>query len=124
MNSEKKKYFLFPKCHLNNFLFLGYFISSLVNKFILIGIEFANNNLSISIFKLYINEIGDFFSIIPYLIIKKKTKSKIITKSVDSNNNEEKNDFIYNDIKIEIVNKMKKPLIINIFIISLINFFA
>ena len=122
MNYEKK-YFLFPKPRLNHLLFLFYFISSLVKEFILIPMK-KYDNLSIPIFKLYVYEIGDFLSIIPYLILKKKTKSKNIEKSIDSNNNEEKNDLIYNDTKTDIFSRMKKPIIKNIFIISLVNFIA
>ena len=125
MNTNKK-YILFPKPRLNHLLFLFYFISSLVKQYILKGMKEGNgeDNLSIPIFKLYVYEIGDFLAIIPYQIIKKKIKSKNIEKSIDSNNNEEKNDLIYNDNKIEIFSRMKKQIIINIFIISSVNFIA
>ena len=129
----EKKYFLFPKPHLNHLLFLLYFISSLLKQYIFRIIKGENkedgekegkeDNLSIPIFKLYVYEIGDFFSIIPYLMLKKKTKTKNITKPNDDDS--KGNDFfIYNDIKIEQYNKTKKPIIINIFIISLVNFIA
>ena len=56
-------------------------------------------------------------------MLKKKTKTKNITKPNDDDS--KGNDFfIYNDIKIEQYNKTKKPIIINIFIISLVNFLA
>ncbi len=74
-------------------------------------------NLSIPIFKLYVYEIGDFFSIIPYLIMKKEIKSEKITKSI-ANNYRRNFRYIYNDI----FAKMKSRIIRNIFIISLINF--
>ena len=121
MNSNKK-YFLFPKPHLNHLLFSFYFISSLLKQYIFKLMKKVDN-LSIPVFKLYIYEIGDFLSVIPYLIIKKKTKSQNIKKSIDNNDNES-NDLIYNDYKIEIFNKMKRPIIINIFFISLFNFIA
>jgi len=123
MNSEKK-YFLFPKPHFNHLFFLFYFISSILKQYILKLIKEEDiYNLSIPIFKLYIYEIGDFLSIIPYLILKKKTKSLNIAKSNDDDN--KGNDYyIYNDIKIEQYNKNKKPTIINLFIISLVNFLA
>ena len=123
MNSEKK-YFLFPKPHFNHLFFLFYFISSILKQYILKSMKEEDvYNLSIPIFKLYIYEIGDFLSIIPYLILKKKTKSLNIAKSNDDDN--KGNDYyIYNDIKIEQYNKNKKPTIINLFIISLVNFLA
>ena len=123
MNSEKK-YFLFPKPHFNHLFFLFYFISSILKQYILKSMKEGDvYNLSIPIFKLYIYEIGDFLSIIPYLILKKKTKSLNIAKSNDDDN--KGNDYyIYNDIKIEQYNKNKKPTIINLFIISLVNFLA
>ena len=121
MNSDKK-YFLFPKPHFNHLFFIFYFISSLAKQYILRDMK-EQDNLSIPIFKLYIYEIGDFFAAIPYLIIKKKTKSQNITKLINKDN-KEKDDFIYNDIKIEMYNKTKRPITINIFIISLLNFTA
>ena len=118
----EKKYFLFPKPHLNHLLFLFYFISSIIKQYIFKGIK-EEDNLSIPIFKLYIYEIGDLFSIIPYLILKKKTKTKNIAKPNDDDTTG--NDYyIYNDIKIEQYNKKKKPIMINLFIISLVNFIA
>ena len=118
----EKKYFLFPKPHLNHLLFFFYFISSIIKQYIFKGIK-EEDNLSIPIFKLYIYEIGDLFSIIPYLILKKKTKTKNIAKPNDDDTTG--NDYyIYNDIKIEQYNKKKKPIMINLFIISLVNFIA
>ena len=123
MKSDKK-YFLFPKPHLNYLFFLFYFISSLVRQILLREInKQGKGNLSLPILKLYIYEIGDFFSIIPYLIIKKKVNAKNITKPIDNNNNE-KNEFIYNDIELDLFNRKRKQKIINIVFISLTNFIA
>ena len=129
MNSEKK-YFLFPKPHFNHLLFLFYFISSLFKQYIIKFIkgdikEIKENedNLSIPVFKLYVYEIGDFLSVIPFLILKKKTKLKSDTKS-DNDTNKRNDYYIYNDVKIAQYNKKKKPTIINLFIISLVNFIA
>ena len=112
---SNKKYCLFPKPHLFHLLFLFYFISSIVKNYIFIGIK-EEDNLSIPIFKLYIYVIGDLLAVIPYLIIKKKIKSKNIEKS--NNNNKGNFNFIYNDI----FAKKKKRIIINIFIICLFSF--
>ena len=115
--NKKKQYCLFPKPHLNHLLFLFYFVSSIVKQYIFIGIK-KEENLSIPIFKLYIYVIGDLLAVIPYLIIKKKIKSKNIEKS--NNNNKGNFNYIYTDI----FAKMKKRIIMNIFIISLISFIA
>ena len=75
MDNMDKKYILFTKPHLNHLLFLFFFISSAIKQFIFKDIKDIDN-LSIPIFKLYIYDIGDFISLIPYLIIKKKMKLK------------------------------------------------
>ena len=115
MNSNKK-YCLFPKPSFSHLYFLFYFVSSMVKQYIFKDIK-EKENLSIPIFKLYVYEIGDFFSIIPYLIMKKEIKSEKITKSI-ANNYRRNFRYIYNDI----FAKMKSRIIRNIFIISLINF--
>ena len=76
MNANKK-YFLFPKPRLNHLLYLFYFISSLVKQYNLKVLKDKEKNLSIPIFKLYVYEISDFLSIIPYQIIKKKQSLRI-----------------------------------------------
>ena len=73
MNANKK-YCLFPKPHFNHFLFLFYFISAMVRQYIFKGTK-TIDSISVPIFKLYVLNIGDFLSIIQYLIIRKKTKS-------------------------------------------------
>ena len=113
MNSSKK-YCLFPKPQLKHLLFLFYFISSIVKQYIFKDMK-EDDNLSIPIFKLYIYIIGDLLSLIPYLIIKYKTKSN---KSVDSNKR------YFNLIHTNIFKKMRKQIIKNIFIISLLDFIA
>ena len=72
------------------------------------------NNLSVPIFKLYIFNIGDFLSIIPYLILKEKTKS--------NNNKLIKNNILKKYIHPDIFKKKKKQIIINIFIMCLFDF--
>ena len=103
---SNKKYFLFPKPLLTHLLFLFYFISSIVKQTILKDMKKVDN-LSIPIFKLYVYEVGDFLSIIPYLIIKKKIRSQNIKRSND-NNGKEGNDLIYNNYEIGLLNKKKK----------------
>ena len=112
MNSNKK-YCLFPKPHFNHFLFLFYFISAMVKQYIFKDTK-KINNLSVPIFKLYIFNIGDFLSIIPYLILKEKTKS--------NNNTLIKNKILKKYIHPDIFKKKKKQIIINIFIMCLFDF--
>ena len=116
MNSNKK-YFLFPKPRLALLLFLGYFLSSMVKQYILKDMK-EQKNLSIPIFKLYGYVIADFLSLIPYLIIKKATKSKNNLKPIRTF----KGSFKF--ISTDIFARMKKRIILNIFIISLLNFIA
>ena len=108
MNLNKKKYLLFPKPHLKHLLFLFYFVSSVIKQTILKNFK-DEDNLAIPVFKLYIYDIGDFLSLIPYLILKKKSKSENdITQSSNDNSNEEKENiskkdtelrYIYTDFK-------------------------
>ena len=67
----KKKYFFFPKLHLKHLLFLFFFITSFIKKGIQIYYE-NNQELEIEFLKLYLYDIGDFLSIIPLIIIKKR----------------------------------------------------
>ena len=79
---QKIKRVLFEKPHINHILFLFFFISSLIKQYILKASK-EEENLAIPIFKLYIYDIGDFFSLIPYLIIKRKSKSKITIEEIE-----------------------------------------
>ena len=123
MNS-KKKYFLFPKPHCNHFLFLLYFIVSIIKQTILKDFK-SKDNLSIPIFKLYIYDIGDFLSLIPYLVLRKKTKSK----NKGENNpkktaSKEEINFIHNQgIEAEF-KKNRKSIFLNMFLISIFDFIA
>ena len=116
MNSNKK-YCLFPKPHFNHFLFLFYFISAMVRQYIFKGTK-TIDSISVPIFKLYVLNIGDFLSIIPYLIIRKKTKShnaELIKK---------KNNLLAKINYTDIFKKKKKQIILYIFIMCLFDFIA
>ena len=124
--SSKQKYCLFPKPQFNHLLFLFYFISAMVKVNLFKGTKYINN-ISVPFFKLFVCNIGDLLSIIPYLILKKKVKSNNISKSINNdndNNNKENSDLIYNDYKIVQFTKKKKSLILNLFIISILDFLA
>ena len=126
MNSNKK-YCLFPKPHFNHFLFLFYFISAMVKQYIFRGIKTTNDNIETPFFKLYVHEIGDLLSIIPYLILKKKTKLNNDRELIYNNNDndiKENSELIYNDYKIVQFKKKQKGIILNLLIISLLDFIA
>ena len=123
----KKKYCLFPKPQFNHFLFLFYFASAMVKQYIFRFIKNTNDNIETPFFKLYVHELGDLLSIIPYLILKKKTKSNNDTKLIYNNNDndiKENSELIYNDYKIVQFKKKQKGIILNLLIISLLDFIA
>ena len=123
----KKKYCLFPKPQFNHFLFLFYFASAMVKQYIFRGIKNTNDNIETPFFKLYVHEIGDLLSIIPYLILKKKTKLNNDRELIYNNNDndiKENSELIYNDYKIVQFKKKQKGIILNLLIISLLDFIA
>ena len=119
MNSKKKKYFFFPKFQLYHLLFLAFFITSFIKKGMQTYFE-KNQKLAIEFLKLYMYDIGDFFSIIPYKITKRRTN---IIKSNPNINLENirsgtKSTLIFND------KKNKKHLKRNFIIFTLVDFIA
>ena len=122
---QKIKHFLFPKPHINYLLFLVFFICSIIKQIIFKDIK-DKDNLAIPIFKLYIYDIGDFFSLIPYLIIKRKSKSKITIEEIEEREKRKKSqediNYIFND---STKNEFKKNMsyIINCFYILNFNLF-
>ena len=75
MNFKKqKKYFFFPKLQLRHLLFLFFFIISFIKKGTQIYFE-KNQRIAIEFLKLYMYDVGDFLSIIPFLIIKKRMQA-------------------------------------------------
>ena len=73
----QKKYILFPKLHLKHLLFLFFLIVSCIKKGVQIFFE-QNQRIAIEFLKLYMYNIGDMFTIIPYLIMKKRMKNENI----------------------------------------------
>ena len=76
---KRKKYLLFPKLHLKHLLFLFFFIVVCMKKGVQIYFE-QNQRIAIEFLKLYMYDIGDMFTIIPYLIVKKRIKNLINDK--------------------------------------------
>ena len=124
MNKSNKKYIIFPKPHCNHFLFLFFFISSVLKQYILKDIK-GKNNLSIPIFKLYVYDIGDFISLIPYLIIRKKarTQNNNIENLTVQNTKEDINTTLSNN-KMKELNRKKRRAYLNMFFITILDFVA
>ena len=98
MDSKKKKYFLFPKPHFKHFLFLFFFITSVIKKNA--QNYFSNyQKIAIEFLKLYSYDIDNWISIIPVLIIKKRTKRKkvIVNKNDEISLGSASIDYIYYD---------------------------
>ena len=120
----KIKRLFFEKPHINHFLFLFFFVSSIIKQIIFKDIK-DKVNLSIPIFKLYIYDAGDLLSFIPYLIIKKKSKSQIpIAERKKRKMNEEEIKYIYNDLTNEEFKKNKMYIILFIFLLTILDFIA
>ena len=120
----KIKRLFFEKPHVNHFLFLFFFVSSIIKQIIFKDIK-DKVNLSIPIFKLYIYDVGDLLSFIPYLIIKKKSKSQIpIAEGKKRKMNEEEIKYIYNDLTNEEFKKNKMYIILFIFLLTILDFIA
>ena len=114
---KKNKYCFIAKPHLKHLLFLFYFLVSLAEN--IIQDFFDNeNNLATPFFDIYIYILSDFLAIIPFLIVKNRTKSDILkTPTIHSDNDLE---LIYNDKGLY---NNKKDLI-NILLISSIDYIA
>ena len=124
---QKIKHFLFPKPHINYLYFLVFFICSIIKQIIFKDIK-DKDNLAIPIFKLYIYDIGDFFSLIPYLIIKRKSKSKIPIEEIEEREKRKKSqddiNYIYNDSTKNEFKKNMSYIIVNMFLITILDFIA
>ena len=90
--NDKKKYILFPKLEIKHFLFLFFFFISFLKKSVQTYFE-QNQRLAIDFLKLYMYDIGDFISIIPHCIMKKRIRAK----SFSNDNAILDNDKIVND---------------------------
>ena len=119
MDPEKKKYFFFPKPHLNHFLFLLFFVISILKKYV--NTFFPQKpKIPLEFLELYIYNLSDFFSIIPLFILQKRTKRK--KEIIDSNSNKDVkggHGYIYNNR--EKTNPKSK---IRIFILTISDYLA
>jgi len=114
---KRKKYLLFPKLHLKHLLFLFFFIVVCMKKGVQIYFE-QNQRIAIEFLKLYMYDIGDMFTIIPYLIVKKRIKNLINDKS--ENINDSNMEYIYRPE----ANPYDRPAFKNVFILTIVDFIA
>ena len=118
MEPDNKKYFYFPKFNLKHFLFLVFFLFTCIKKGIQIVFK-LEQKIPIEFIKLYIYDLGDFLSIIPLIIMKKRLQNNNIT---DQN---EVNDFKYiASYYNQRMQKSKCALFKNIFLFTTIDFIA
>ena len=119
MDPEKKKYFFFPKPHLNHLLFLLFFVISILKKYV--NTFFPQNpKIPLEFLELYIYNLSDFFSIIPFIILQKRTKRK--KQIIDSNSNKDGKSghgYIYNNWE-----KKNPKSKIKIFILTISDYIA
>ena len=116
------KYFLFPKFNCNHFLFLSYFLISVIKELIIL-LEKPNADIAETFNYYYIYTSSDFLSIIPVLIIKIRSRSSKI-KEINIQNNSNKDKLIYKDANVENRSKKLKYLIKILCIISFMEFLA
>ena len=120
-----KKYLLFPKLHLKHLLFLAFFIVSFIKK---TAQTFYENNQrieSIEFLKLYMCNIGDMFSVIPFLIMKKRMKKEVIKNEINNESERKKNivevELIYTNLEED---KKDWKAIKKLFIFTIVDFIA
>ena len=123
MYTKEKKYIYFPQLHLKHFLFLFFFIVSFIKKTAQALFE-KNQRIAIEFLKLYMYDIGDMLSIIPYIIMKKRMKNQKIedkANKTDSIKELWSIEYIYTN---EEGNKIHWKIIRNIFFFSVVDFIA
>ena len=117
MYGQRKKYLLFPKLYSKHLLFLYFFIISCSKKGAQIFFE-KDQRLSIEFIKLYLYDFGDFLSIIPLLIMKKRMKNEQKDNKIKIQNNDINIQSYYN----RTIKKSNCALYRNIFIFVYVDF--
>ena len=125
------KYIIFEKPNKYHFLFLLYFIIKLIDEIIDKYIK-TTSDIVHTFHKDYLGSMSDFLSIIPYIIIKVRSKSISKDKLINENKPENANDielnndieYIYSDMNAENNRKRAKRMIKFFFIVSIFEFLA
>jgi len=113
------KYFIFPEFNFNHFLFLSYFIVSII-KDNLKQLNKSTEDISSNFHNYYMSSLSDLLSIIPVLIIKYRSKSLKINEN--KKGNKKTSNLIYNDKNVENENTKAKRVIKLLIIISFLDF--
>ena len=118
-----KKYILFPKLSLKHLLFLFFFIISISKK---IGQTYfeKNHRIAIEFLQLYMSNLGDMLTIIPYLIMKKRIGKEKggIDNNLLKNKTTKGIEYIFNEEDEE--DKKDDKTFRNVFIITVVDFIA
>ena len=123
------KYVIFSKLNKNHFLFLSFIIIKIIDELCLNYMEKVDDIIRIFHHN-YIGSLSDFLSIIPFIIIKIRSKDisknelkkeNIKEKEQDSNNDIE---YIYSDQKTENNIKRAKRIFKFLIIVSIVDFLA
>ena len=125
MEQKNIKYFFFPKFVFKHSLFLFFFIAMIAKKIIKIFIEKGQtNHLIFYFFKLYVYNIGDFISLIPFLIIKYRMKksNKIQLKPTRTNIFIDEISLIYNKTQPRMIKKCST--IVHVVLYTIFDFIA
>ena len=119
MYSKNKKYIFFPKLNLKHLLFLFFFIVSFIKKTAQTYFE-NNQKIAIEFLKLYMYDMGDMLSIIPFIILKLRSKTQKLEKN-ELNKTPTNIKYIFND---EEQKKKGLKAYINIFLFTIIDITA
>ena len=95
-NFKKNKYCFCPRLEFKHLLFLFFFLVSLIKKAAQTFFE-NEQKLAVDFLKLYLYDIGDFLSIIPYIIVKYRSKSKKRKLHINKNKMRMNSVIIIND---------------------------
>ena len=105
------KYFLFSKFETKHFLFLSYFII-FTSRGVINSFSDPTKDICLIFNYYYLCSFSDFLSIVPILIIKKRTKSSkiYINEEIKAQKNTEDEELIYVDQSIENKNRILKKI--------------
>ena len=114
-------YLIFSKLNRNHFLFLSYFIISIIKDIVNRYIT-TTKDLIQTFNKYYINSLSDFLSIIPLIIIKVRSKGISIKNRESFRDN--KSDYFLKHIYINANKKRRKRIIKLSILVAILDFLA
>jgi len=120
MDINKKKYIFFSKLQPRHLLFLFFFIISCIKSGMQLHLS-KNKGIGIEFLKLYMYNFGDFLTIIPFLIVKKRVKTEKEAISTENTVAEKNFELIYNN---EEQNQNDFSIFKKLFILTIADFIA